>query len=136
MTQLDSKHTPHRGKLFPERTISDEEKAKHQLEIEVFYQRCRPIFERLRPLLIEKHKNWFIVIEPESEEYFLDKERAIAFPSLLKYKFICVHLLQAAVNYFLLYLNLTSNRIVGFRSSTQPTCITQHLIELLGFVPW
>ncbi len=84
MAQLDYKHIPRRGRLFPERTISDEEKAKRQSEIEAFYQRCRPIFERLQPLLIEKYNNWFIVIEPESEEYFLDEDRMVALQKALE----------------------------------------------------
>lgn len=84
MTQLHSNSTPRRGRLFPEITISAEEKAKHQAEIEAFHQRCRPIFERLRPELIENHYNWFIVIEPESEDYFLDQDRWTALQKALE----------------------------------------------------
>ncbi|MFN6540725.1 MAG: hypothetical protein RM021_030895 [Nostoc sp. EkiNYC01] len=74
MTQLNS----HRGRLFPERTFSVEEQAKRQAELKAFRQRCRPIFERLRPELIEKHHNWFIVIEPDSEDYFIDSDSLVA----------------------------------------------------------
>ena len=82
MTQLNSHSAPRRGRIFPERTISPEEKAKRQAELEAFRQRCRPIFERLRPELIKDHYNWFIVIEPESEDYFLDRDRMTALPWL------------------------------------------------------
>jgi hypothetical protein len=84
MTQLNSHSAPRRGRIFPERTISPEEKAQHQAELEAFRQRCRPIFERLRPELIKNHYNWFIVIEPDSEDYFLDRDRMIALQKALE----------------------------------------------------
>ncbi|MDF5710369.1 MAG: hypothetical protein PUP90_22535 [Nostoc sp. S4] len=84
MTQLNSHRQPRRGRLFPERTISVEEQAKRQAELEAFRQRCRPIFERLRPELIEKHYNWFIVIEPNSEDYFIDPDSLTAVQKALE----------------------------------------------------
>lgn len=84
MTQLHSNSTPRRGRLFPEITISPEEKAKHQAEIEAFHQRCRPIFDKLRFQLIAEYYNWFIVIEPESEDYFLDQDRMTALQKALE----------------------------------------------------
>ena len=30
------------------------------------------IFERIRPELIDEYYNWFIAIEPDSEEYVID----------------------------------------------------------------
>lgn len=71
MSQLHSNGRSSRGRLFPERTISPEEKAKRQAEAEAFHQRGRLVFERLRPQLIEDHYNWFILIEPGSEDYFV-----------------------------------------------------------------
>ncbi|MEC4819488.1 MAG: hypothetical protein SAK29_40390 [Scytonema sp. PMC 1069.18] len=68
---LHNNDRPNRGRLFPERTISPEEKAKRQAEAEAFHRRGRVIFERLCPLLIESHYNWFILIEPDSEDYFV-----------------------------------------------------------------
>ena len=84
MTQLHSNHIPRRGRLFPELSISPEEKAKRQAEIQEFRLHCRPIFEKLRPELIEDHYNWFIVIDPESEDYFLDQDRTIALQKALE----------------------------------------------------
>jgi len=34
--------------------------------------RCRQVFERVRPSLLKEHYDWFIAIEPESEEYLID----------------------------------------------------------------
>ncbi|WP_193196836.1 hypothetical protein [Nostoc sp. MG11] len=78
MTQLNSDRKPRRKRLFPELTISPEEQAKRQAELEAFQQRCRPIFEKLRPQLMEKYHNWFIVIEPESGDYFIDQDSLAA----------------------------------------------------------
>jgi hypothetical protein len=78
MTQLSSNRTARRGRVFPERQLSPEEKAKLQLEDEVFAQRCRVIFEQVRPQLIKNHYDWFIVIEPESGEYFIDSDKTLA----------------------------------------------------------
>ena len=34
--------------------------------------RCRAVFERLRPSLIETHYNWHIAIDPDTEQYLID----------------------------------------------------------------
>ena len=34
--------------------------------------RCRAVFERLRPSLIETHYNWHIAIDPDTEQYIID----------------------------------------------------------------
>ena len=78
MTQLSDKRTPRRGRLFPERTIPPEELAKRKAEREARYQRCRRVFERVRPNLIEEHYNWFIIIEPNSGDYFIDADEEAA----------------------------------------------------------
>ncbi|WP_373525638.1 hypothetical protein [Nostoc sp.] len=78
MTQLSSNHTPRRGRVFPEHQLSPEEKARRKAEDELFYQRCRVVFERVQPELIKDHYNWFIVIEPDSEDYFIDPNEDVA----------------------------------------------------------
>lgn len=78
MTQSSPKRKAKRGRIFPELTISPEEQARKQAENEAFYQRCLPIFERVRLELIENHYNWFIVIEPDSEDYFIALEHMAA----------------------------------------------------------
>ncbi len=78
MTQTSGKRTPRRGRLFPEYTIPPEELARRKAERDAFGKRCRVIFDRVCPELIKEHYNWFIIIEPESEDYFidLDEEKA------------------------------------------------------------
>jgi hypothetical protein len=79
MSQLSTKRTARRGRLFPEYAIPQEELDKMKAEDEALYQRCRPIFERVKPELIEEHYNCFIIIEPESESYVMDANQEVAF---------------------------------------------------------
>lgn len=72
MTHLSNKQKPRRGTICPERTILPEEIARRKAERKQFGLRCREIFERIRPQLIEKHYNWFIAIEPDTGEYLID----------------------------------------------------------------
>ena len=37
-------------------------------------RKCWPIFERLLAELGERYRNWLVVIEPESEDYFLGQD--------------------------------------------------------------
>ena len=67
-----------RGRIFPERTLPPEELARRKAEREVFHQRCRAIFERVRPEWIEKHYGWYIAIEPDSGDYFIDGDKEVA----------------------------------------------------------
>ncbi|MFB2894373.1 hypothetical protein ACE1CI_15805 [Aerosakkonemataceae cyanobacterium BLCC-F50] len=78
MTQLSENQTPRRGRVFPERQLSPEEKALRQAEGEEFANRCRVIFERVKPELIKEHYDWFIVIEPDSGDYFIDADEMVA----------------------------------------------------------
>lgn len=39
-----------------------------------FEAKCQVIFEKLKPTLIGDYYNWFMVIEPESEDYFIDAD--------------------------------------------------------------
>ena len=67
-----------RGRIFPEITIPPEELARRKAEGEAFSQRCRVIFERLLPELIEKYYDWYITIEPDSGDYFIDIDKEVA----------------------------------------------------------
>lgn len=78
MTQLSSNRAPRRGRIFPERRLSPEEKARRKAEDKAFYQRCRVIFDQVQPELIQNHYDWFIVIEPESGDYFIDPDKKVA----------------------------------------------------------
>ncbi len=77
MTQSSTK-TVRRGRVFPEKQLSPEEKARLKAEDEVFYKRCREVFDRVQPELIEDHYNWFIIIEPDSGDYFVDEDQKVA----------------------------------------------------------
>ena len=78
MTESTAKQPPRRGRIFPERTLSPEELAKRKAEREVFHKRCRAIFERVRPEYIAKNYGWYIAIEPNSEDFFIDENIEIA----------------------------------------------------------
>ncbi len=62
--------------------ISPEEKAKQKAESQARWQRCRPIFERVRDELMATHYNWYIAIAPDSGEYFIEKDQLVAFEKL------------------------------------------------------
>ena len=78
MTQLTPKPAPRRGRIFPELTPSAEELAKQEAEDELFYQRCRAIFEGVRSEYIENHYGWYIAVEPDSGDYIIDVDREAA----------------------------------------------------------
>lgn len=72
MTQLSEKRKALRSRISPDRMIPPEELARRKAERTKLRLRGRAIFERLRPELIGEHYNWFIAIEPDSEEYLID----------------------------------------------------------------
>ena len=78
MTSAESNRTVRRGRIFPEIQWSEEKKAQWKVEREAFYQRCKPIFDRAKPELINTHYNWYMAVEPESGEYFLDRDEMTA----------------------------------------------------------
>ena len=86
MTESTAKQPARRGRIFPERTLSPEEVARRKAEDEVFYRRCRAIFERVRPNLIKEHYGWYIAVEPDSGDYLIDVDKMQAHKkSLEKY---------------------------------------------------
>ncbi len=74
MTESTAKQPARRGRIFPERTLSPEELARRKAEDEACYRRCRAIFERVRPDLIEEHYGWYIAVEPDSGDYLIDAD--------------------------------------------------------------
>lgn len=78
MTNSTPKRPARRGRIFPELTLSPEELARRKAENEAFFQRCQVIFERVRPDWIEEHYGWFIAIEPDSGDYFIDADKEVA----------------------------------------------------------
>jgi hypothetical protein len=63
---------PHRRRILPPSPIAPEELQEERSKQRALAQRCRPLFERLRPSLMKTHYNWFIAIDPDTEEYLLD----------------------------------------------------------------
>jgi hypothetical protein len=78
MTQSSSHNLVRRGRVFPEKRLSPEEKARIEAEDAEFYKRCREVFERVQLELIQDHYDWFIIIEPDSGEYFIDEDEKVA----------------------------------------------------------
>jgi len=72
MTSLPQKRQARGGRIFPEYTIPPEELARRRAKRIELGKRCRVIFERLRPELIDQYYNWFIAIEPDSGDYLID----------------------------------------------------------------
>ncbi|MFM7405705.1 MAG: hypothetical protein ACKO3K_03285 [Cuspidothrix sp.] len=66
------------GRIFPEFTIPPEELAKRAAERNARGEKARVVFNRVRPELIADHYNWFMVIEPNSGDYFIDVDIEIA----------------------------------------------------------
>ena len=46
--------------------------------IPAFIKRCRAVFEDVRPQLIKDYAGWFVAIESDSGEYFLDEDHKLA----------------------------------------------------------
>ncbi|NET55043.1 MAG: hypothetical protein F6K47_02225 [Symploca sp. SIO2E6] len=67
-----------RGRIFPEIQWSPEKKARWRSEQVAFRKRCQVIFERVKPNLLETHYNWYMVVEPNSEEYFIAQDGEVA----------------------------------------------------------
>ncbi len=78
MTETKTNRKVRRGRIFPEIQWSEEKKAQWKAEQEAFRKRCQPIFERVKPELIKTHYNWYIAVEPESGDYFIDKDEIVA----------------------------------------------------------
>ncbi|WP_377478936.1 MAG: hypothetical protein P2A85_09240 [Microcoleus anatoxicus] len=78
MTYLNPTRTVRRGRVFPEIQWSEEKKAQLRAERATFRKRCKVIFDRLKPELIKTHYNWYMAVEPDSGEHFMDKDDMVA----------------------------------------------------------
>lgn len=78
MTQLSNNRTPRRGRIFPEYNIPPEELARRKAEQNARHQRYREVLDRVLPQLIADHYNWFIIIELDSGDYFIDPDSEVA----------------------------------------------------------
>ncbi len=71
MTQLSRVR---RSQVSPKNKVSSVDLNRRKVERHELGARCRKIFERIGPQLIENHYNWFIVIDADSENYLLDSK--------------------------------------------------------------
>ncbi|MGK7927339.1 MAG: hypothetical protein AB4290_19210 [Spirulina sp.] len=78
MTSINSKPKPRRRRIFPEHRLSPEELQRRKTEDKIFAERCRVIFDRVQPEFIQDRYDWFIIIEPDSGDYFIDSDEHIA----------------------------------------------------------
>ena len=69
---------PRQGRLFPEYTIPTDELARREAEKNARVERYREIFAQVSPQLIKDNYNWFIIIEPNSGDYFIDPAEEVA----------------------------------------------------------
>jgi hypothetical protein len=86
MPEIQSHQKVRRGRLFPEIQWTEDQKNIYKNNLENHHQRCRVIFERLQPELIKNHYNWFMAVDSESGDYFIDQnEEAVTQMCLQKY---------------------------------------------------
>jgi hypothetical protein len=74
MTETKSTRTTRRGRIFPEIQWTEEQFTQWEVEQEEFYQRSLPIFDKVKSEFIETHYNWYVTVEPDSGDYFIDKD--------------------------------------------------------------
>lgn len=77
MTEAKSTRTVRRSRIFPSIQWSEEQKAQRRAEREKFHQRSQVIFERVKPEYIETHYNWYMVVEPDSGNYFVARDEEV-----------------------------------------------------------
>ncbi|MEQ8998656.1 MAG: hypothetical protein RID53_19325 [Coleofasciculus sp. B1-GNL1-01] len=78
MTHTKPVRPRRQGRIFPEYTIPPEELARREAEKNARIKRYREIFAQVSPPLIQDHYNWFMIIEPNSGDYFIDPDEDIA----------------------------------------------------------
>ncbi len=79
MTQTIRRKVPRGTPLFSDRfPLSPEERARRKAQKEAFASICREIFWRVYPYLVKEHYDWFIYIEPDSGDYFLNCDWDVA----------------------------------------------------------
>jgi len=82
MPQVKNQQDTRKGRLFPEIQWSTEQIAQSKAKNQATYQHCRIIFERIKPQFIQTHYNWFVAIDPNSEEYYVEKDEQVAIQKL------------------------------------------------------
>ncbi|HIK10114.1 MAG TPA: hypothetical protein IGS52_07585 [Oscillatoriaceae cyanobacterium M33_DOE_052] len=79
MKNISETHfNPRLGRVFPGRQLTAEEIELREAELQKLMKRCDEIFEAAKPHLIDDYYDWFMVIEPESGDYFIDPDDMVA----------------------------------------------------------
>lgn len=78
MIQTTSERVVRRGRVFPEIQWSEEQKTQEKARRQAFYERCWAIFEGLKSELLDKYEGWYIAIEPDSGDYFINQDKEVA----------------------------------------------------------
>ncbi|HAA26828.1 MAG TPA: hypothetical protein DCE56_03005 [Cyanobacteria bacterium UBA8553] len=84
MTEAKPTRTVRRGRIFPDIQWSPEKIARRQTERKARYQRCKVVFDKIQPELIETRYNWFVAIESNSGDYFIHKNAEVVRERLRK----------------------------------------------------
>ena len=74
MAQLSDFHQPARDRIFTKSNIPSEELARRRAKRVEIGERCRAIFDRVCPEIIEQYYNCFIASEPESGNYLIEEK--------------------------------------------------------------
>lgn len=77
MTEIKNTARVRRGRIFPEIQWTEEQKAQSKAELEARYRRCKVIFDCVQSELIEANYNLFMAVEPDSGDYFIDKDEEV-----------------------------------------------------------
>jgi len=83
MAQRTSIKVPRGSRINPNcLPLSPEAIARRKAEAKAFAQRCQAIFDQVYPELVKDHYDWFIHIEPDSGDYFLDPDEEVCFKKI------------------------------------------------------
>ena len=77
MTEAKHTRTLRQRRIFPEIQWTEQQKAQWKAERQAFKERCQPIFERVKPEFIKTYYNWYMAVEPESGEYFINEDALV-----------------------------------------------------------
>jgi len=76
--ESETHFNPRLGKVFPGRQPTPEEIDKIEAQMQTLMKRCDEIFDSAKSQLIDDYYGWFMVIEPESGDYFIDRDENTA----------------------------------------------------------
>ena len=95
MTEAKSTRRVHRGRIFTEIQWTEHQKTQWKTERQAFKQRCQSIFAQVQPELIKTHYNWYVAVEPESVEYFINEDiLVVAHKAHEKYPNVRLHVFR------------------------------------------